>query len=94
MPYKFDQPKRRHIPKQKRRANIIEKAALGTLVWQKNHGYGKRNYSELAMLRYKKTFGNQRHARKLVNQKKEMMVVCGVMNRFTGFGMPDSFRTH
>ncbi len=79
---------------EKRRANIIEKTALGTLAWQKKHDYGKRNHSELAMLRYKKTFGNQLHARNIDNQKQEIMIACGVLNRFTGLGMPDSFRTH
>ena len=76
---------------EKRRANIIEKAALGTMAWQKNHDYGKRSNSELAMLRDKKTFGNQLYARNLDNQKKEMIIACGVMNRFTDLGMLGSF---
>ncbi len=41
----------RHHPK--RCANMLEKTAKGTLSWQKNHQYGKRSHSEMAMQRYK-----------------------------------------
>ncbi len=33
--------------------------------WQKNRNYGQRNYSELAIQRYKKTLGNKLHAKEL-----------------------------
>ena len=38
-------------------------------------------------------FGNQLHAREFANQKMETMIACGVQNRFTGLGMPKSYRT-
>lgn len=41
----------------KRAAHIEEIARLGSLAWQQNHQYGKRNVSEMAMKRYKLTFG-------------------------------------
>ncbi len=68
--------------------------AIVTLAWQKKHDDGKRNHSEFAMQRYKKTFGNQLYALNIGNKKQEIMVACGVLNRFTGLGMPDSFQTH
>jgi len=81
----------RHHPK--RRSNMLEKTAKGTISWQKNHDYGKRNHSEMAMQRYKKIIGPKMHARKMENQTQEMMIACGVLNRFTGLGMPQSYRT-
>ena len=81
----------RHHPK--RRSNMIERTARGALSWQKNHEYGKRNHSEMAMQRYKRIIGPRMHARKMENQEQEMMIGCGVLNRFTGLGMPQSYRT-
>ena len=72
--------------------NQIEIAAKGKIAWQRSHQYGKRNVSEMAMQRYKRTFGNRLHARELANQKMETMIACGVLNRFTGLGMPKSYR--
>ena len=80
-----------HHPK--RCSNMLEIAAKGMLSWQTNHHYGKRNGSETAMQRYKRIFGPRMHARKMSNQEQEMMVACGVMNRFTALGMPQSYIT-
>ncbi|OED50988.1 hypothetical protein ACH42_00360 [Endozoicomonas sp. (ex Bugula neritina AB1)] len=33
------------------------------------------------------------HARKMENQTQEMMIACGVLNRFSGLGVPQSYRT-
>ena len=76
----------------KRCRAMLEIAAKGQMAWQENHHYGKRALAELAMQRYKRTFGNQLHAREFSNQKMEMMLACGVLNRFTSFGMPQSYR--
>jgi hypothetical protein len=76
----------------KRCRAMLEIAARGQMAWQANHHYGKRSVSELAMQRYKRTFGNRLHARKLSNQKMETMIACGVLNRFTAIGMPRSYR--
>ena len=73
--------------------NQIEIAAKEQIAWQQSHQYGKRNVSEVAMQRYKRTFGNQLHARELANQQMETMISCGILNRFTGLGMPKSYRT-
>ena len=76
----------------KRCRAMLEIAAKGQMGWQAAHHYGKRALAELAMQRYKRTFGNRLHARELPNQKMEMMLSCGVLNRFTSLGMPQSYR--
>lgn len=76
-----------------RRSNMLEIAAKGALSWQKMHAYGKRNHSEMAMKRYKGTFGNRMHARDWDNQKQEARIGCRVLNHFTRLGMPQSYRT-
>jgi transposase len=81
----------KHHPK--RCAHIIERAIKGKQAWQKRHQYGKRSVSETGMQRYKRTFGNQLHARNIHNQKQETMIGCGVLNRFTALGMPQSYRS-
>lgn len=60
--------------------------------WQRVRNYGKRNYSELAIQRYKKILGNKHHARKLSRQKNEAMLGCGILNKMTRLGMPASYR--
>jgi hypothetical protein len=68
-------------------------AKHGRMEWQKTRNYGRRNYSELAIQRYKKILGNTLHARKLENQKLEAMLGCGVLNKMTSLGMPQSYRS-
>ncbi|RDH41318.1 IS5 family transposase [Zooshikella ganghwensis] len=80
-----------HHPK--RCAHMIEIAAKGQQTWQQHHQYGKRSGSETAMQRYKRTFGNQLHAREMSNQEIEVMIACGVLNRFTSLGMPQSYKS-
>jgi hypothetical protein len=41
-----------------RNRNLQEIKEHGRMVWQKKKQYGKRNLSELAMLRYQKILGN------------------------------------
>ena len=76
-----------------RNRNIQEIAEQGRMQWQKTRNYGRRNYSELAIQRYKKILGNILHARKLENQKIETMLGCGVLNKMTSLGMPQSYRS-
>ena len=60
--------------------------------WQRVRDYGKRNYSELSIQRYKKILGTKLHGREISRQKNETMIGCGVLNKMTGFGMPTSYR--
>ena len=41
----------------------------GHIAWQKKTGYGLRNYTELALQRYKRIFGNAVKAHALPQQK-------------------------
>ena len=42
--------------------------------WQKEREYGRRNYSELGVQRYQKTFGDTMHAREFSRQEQEAMI--------------------
>lgn len=46
-----------------RNQNILEIKACGRMEWQRFWGYGRRNYSELAIQRYKRILGNTLQAR-------------------------------
>jgi len=77
-----------------RNRNIIEIAFGygGRMGWQRRRNYGRRNYSELAIQRYKRILGNQLQSREFRNQKQEAMIGCGVLNKMTSLGMPVSYR--
>jgi hypothetical protein len=75
-----------------RNRNIKEIALNGQMEWQRMRRYGQRNYSELAIQRYKRILGNSMQARDFKNQKQEAMIGCGVLNKITSLGMPESFR--
>ncbi|WP_423064324.1 hypothetical protein [Candidiatus Paracoxiella cheracis] len=62
------------------------------MAWQRIRQYGYRNYSELAIQRYKRILGSTLHARDFVRQKIESMIGCGVLNKMTRLGMPASYR--
>ena len=72
--------------------NFQEIKTFGRMNWQRARNYGKRNYSELYIQRYKRILSNTLHARKLSCQKTEAMIGCGVLNKMTGIGMPVSFK--
>jgi len=75
-----------------RNRNLQEIKTFGRMNWQRVRNYGQRNYSELAIQRYKKILGNKLHARELSRQKQEAMIGCGVLNKMTSLGMPQSHR--
>ncbi|QGP52285.1 hypothetical protein PsalN5692_03793 (plasmid) [Piscirickettsia salmonis] len=60
--------------------------------WQKANQYGRRNYSELGIQRYKRILGNTMQSREMARQKNEGMIGAGVLNKMIRLGMPDSFR--
>jgi hypothetical protein len=57
-----------------RNRNILEIKYHGHIEWQKKREYGKRNYSELAIQRYKRILGNKLHARDFKRQKQEAII--------------------
>ena len=77
---------------QERNHNILRIAIVGRMQWQKERNYGQRNYSELAIQRYKRILGNTMQSRELERQKQEAMIGCGVLNKMTSIGMPKSYR--
>jgi hypothetical protein len=64
-----------------RNRNILEKKYHGHIGWQKHRDYGKRNYSELAIQRYKRILGNKLHARDFDRQKQEALIGCSILNK-------------
>ena len=64
-----------------RNRNILEIKYHGHIEWQKRREYGKRNYSELAIQRYKKILGNKLHARDFERQKQEAIIGCSILNK-------------
>ncbi len=75
-----------------RNRNFQEIKAFGRMNWQRARFYGRRNYSELSIQRYKKILGPALHARELSRQKNESMIGCGILNKMTKLGMPASYR--
>ena len=76
-----------------RNRNILEIEENGRMAWQRKRLYGRRNYSELGMQRYKRIIGRAMHARKMGRQKQEAMIGCSVLNKMTSLGMPQSYRS-
>ncbi len=66
--------------------------AHGRMAWQKRTGYHKRNYVELAVLRFKGVFGNTLKVRALPQQKMEAWIAKEVLNRMTQLGMSTSVK--
>jgi hypothetical protein len=77
---------------EQRNRNIVEIKVNGRMTWQQFHNYGKRNYAELAIQRYKRILGNTLQSREFTRQKQESIIGCGVLNKMTSLGMPISYR--
>jgi hypothetical protein len=75
-----------------RNRNIQEIKDKGRMGWQKDRQYGQRNSSELNIQRYKRILGDTMQARDLARQKQETIIGCGVLNKMTSLGMPQSYR--
>jgi hypothetical protein len=76
-----------------RNRNTLKIAAYGRMAWQKERCYSHRNTSELGIQRYKRILGRATHVRKFVSQQQELMIGCDILNKMTGLGMPESFKT-
>jgi len=77
---------------EQRNKSILEIEVNGSMAWQRENNYGQRNYSELGVQRYKKIVGKSMHSREFSRQKQEAMIGCGVINKMTSLGMPQSYR--
>lgn len=69
---------------------IIDKHGYGG--WHKMRNYGKQNYAELGMQRYKRIIGNKMHSKDIVRQRNEAIIGASILNKFTATGMPQSYR--
>ena len=76
----------------KRNQHVLMIEEKSRMVWQKLMNYGRRNLSELCILRYKKILGTDLHSREISRQKNEGMLGCGILNKMTSLGMPKSYR--
>ena len=66
---------------------------MGRKNWKQSIGYHRRSLAETAMFRYKTQFGDEPLAHSIVNQRIEAGINCLVLNQFTSFGRPDSYKT-
>lgn len=60
--------------------------------WKQECGYHRRSLAETAVFRYKITFGDKLHSRKVENQFNEMFIKCAALNRMAHLGMPQSYK--
>ena len=56
--------------------------------WKIKENYHKRSRNEVVMFRYKTSFGEHMNARKLENQKTEVILKCKILNTYRKVGMP------
>jgi len=75
-----------------RNLNILSIRDLGRREWHKSSGYSRRAMVENAVFRYKTIIGRGMRGRSLASQHVEVRLACGILNRMTRLGMPDSFR--
>jgi hypothetical protein len=72
----------------------------GSKQWKIEHGYHQRSLNEaviepcrnIVMFRYKTIFGGKFDARIIENQRTEVKLKGLILNKFTGIGMPDSYK--
>ncbi len=64
----------------------------GRKKWKAEAGYHRRSLAETTVFRYKVTFGDKLHARKIENQFTEMFIKCAALNRMIHLGRPQSYK--
>jgi hypothetical protein len=67
---------------------------IGRDEWKEESGYHRRSLAETAMFRFKTIFGDHLCARENKRQRTEARIKFAALNRMTGLGMPDSYRTN
>lgn len=60
--------------------------------WKIKEGYHERSLNEVVMFRYKTTFTASMSARKMDNQKTEVLLKCKILNLFNKQGMPLAYK--
>ena len=64
----------------------------GRKKWKEEAGYHRRSLAETTVFRYKVTFGDKLHSRKMENQFTEMFIKCAALNRMVHLGRPESYK--
>jgi hypothetical protein len=78
----------RHV----RDENLRSIRKKGRKVWKEDVGYHRRSLAETTVFRYKITFGDKLHSRKIENQFNEMFIKCAALNKMVHLGMPQSYK--
>jgi hypothetical protein len=60
--------------------------------WKMKEGYHERSLNEVGMFRYKTTFTAKMSARKMDNQKTEVLLKCKILNIHRKQGMPLAYK--
>ena len=69
---------------------IMRVKEIGRRRWKKESGYQRQARVENTFFRYKSIIGERHRARHPKSQETEATIACNILNRMTGFGMPES----
>jgi hypothetical protein len=72
--------------------NLREIRKNGRKKWKEDAGYHRRSLAETTVFRYKMTFGDKLHSRKIENQFNEMFIKCAALNNMVHLGMPQTYK--
>ena len=75
-----------------RNATLRRIKKLDRYEWRVSSGCTRQSLAENAMSRLKGLLGTKLSARRFDSQRAEALIKCGVLNRMTGLGMPESVR--
>ena len=75
-----------------RNANLRQIKKEGRYGWRVSSGCTRQSLVENAMSRLKGLLGTGLSAVRIDNQSAEASIKCGILNRMTSLGMPDSVR--
>ena len=64
---------------------------LGVRRWRDSSGYMRRSLVETAISRFKVLIGRRLRSRAMASQRTEARIGCGILNKMTKLGMPDSY---
>jgi len=84
--------KRRYRHIEARNQRVADMKKRGRKKWKQQSGYHRRSLVETAMARFKPIVGPQLQARAWKRQQVEVKIGCGLLNRFTQLGMPQSYK--
>jgi hypothetical protein len=59
--------------------------------WKKESGYHRQARAEDLFFRHKTAIGDRLHSRHPKSQETEVLLACGILDRMTTLGRPESF---